>query len=154
MGAAPDLPRSCPAPARSRASDMQLHCFGGPCNEGHGVEDRIQPGVTPLGSQRWRCTYLTTGGTVGKLTARLPAKSADCPIFGFAVTLAYARPWRRARGLAMHRLAVRPPGFVGVIRAPGHQTYTQAMHGVTNRSVLPHIIWYMCYITATTYPQT
>ena len=103
MGAAPDLSRSCPAPARSRASDMQLHCFGGPCNEGPGVEDRIQPGVTPLGSQRWRCTYLTTGGTVGKLTARLCAKSADCPIFGFAViihTLTYAHPWRRAHGHA------------------------------------------------------
>ncbi|CAI8016533.1 hypothetical protein GBAR_LOCUS10130 [Geodia barretti] len=45
-------------------------------------------------------------------------------------------------------------GLVGVIKAPDHQTYTQAVHGVTNRSVLPHAIWCMFYITVVTNPQT
>ena len=31
-------------------------------------------------------------------------------------------------------------GLVGVIKAPDHRTYTQAVHGVTNHSVPPHII--------------
>ena len=36
-------------------------------------------------------------------------------------------------------------GLVGVIKAPGRRIYTQAVRGVTNCSVLPHTIWYLCY---------
>ena len=43
-------------------------------------------------------------------------------------------------------------GLVGVIKEPDHQTYTQAVHGVTNHSVYTST-YYLVHLP-TTYPKT
>ncbi|CAI8031467.1 hypothetical protein GBAR_LOCUS17857, partial [Geodia barretti] len=65
---------------------------------------------------------------------------------GFVCVWYGLRRERRGRELWGTRCSDRDwGGLVGVIKAPDHQTYTQAVHGVTNHSVLPHK--YTCYTT-------